>query len=152
MNKYFPFYSYKGAVCLLGALSSLCSSVWHNTAGKEEKASSFVDLKESRFLSGSAFLTGSFNVVAEADSKHYHQNDSRKFAREVATGYNSVESLFLYKHPQQDDVDYHAIERTLTQPEDGVNQRSADDHSQKQREHLPLQTEEVRLLHTDSDS
>jgi hypothetical protein len=111
-----------------------------------------VDLKESRFLSGSAFLTGSFNVVAEADSKHCHQKDSKTFAREVATEYNSVESLFLYKHPQQDGVNYYAIEQTLAQTENGIIQRSTNNHSQKPQESFPLQIEEIRLLHTDSDS
>lgn len=150
INNPLHIYFCKGAVCLLGALSSLCSSLWHNAAEHEQKASSAVDFKESRFLSGSAYLSGSFTVVTEADNKHYYKKENT--ARETTNVQNSVESLFIDKHPLQDDIDYKAIRWTLTHTEEDITQRSSEHHSRQPRGYLPLQIQEIRLLPTDSDS
>ncbi|XP_062592358.1 monocarboxylate transporter 12-like [Saccostrea cucullata] len=142
-----------GSMCLLGAFSTLCASLWYNTINQEEKAVSFVDFKESRFLSGSAYFSGSFTVIVDAENRQKFKKSSESVAR-TSNGIPSMESLFMGTHSLLGGRNSHTEERSsilihgnftpssnrkwLTIPGQGIN------HSQE-----GLQIQEIRLLHND---
>lgn len=138
-----------GTLCILGAFVSLCASFWHGNPNTKEKATSFVDFKESRFLSGSAYLSGSFTVIVEDDKKTQLRKSRDSIMSKTPNGYSeSVESLFMDRnglpnnhylspHRALDNSTPGTIKKWLTRPE-----RSSD----QSLSCSGLQIQEIRLL------
>ncbi|XP_061171700.1 uncharacterized protein LOC133181178 [Saccostrea echinata] len=142
-----------GAMCLLGAFSTLCASLWYNTIKPEEKAASFVDFKESRFLSGSAYFSGSFTVIVDAENRQKLKKSSESVAK-TSNCNPSMESLFMDTHslhavrnPQIADRASTLILENFT-PKSKRKWLTRPGQSMDQSQE-GLQIQEIRLLHID---
>ncbi|XP_061194872.1 monocarboxylate transporter 12-like [Saccostrea echinata] len=142
-----------GAICVLGAFVSLCASLWHKVTDKVEKTASFVDFKESRFLSGSAYFSGSFTVIIENEKTQQLHKSSEDFANKSVLSKNSVESLFIDKHTLNDVIypktvgDSSALELENFTPRSRRKLLAHSDHNVDQlNEFTPLQIQEIRVV------
>lgn len=149
-------YPIAGTFCILGAFASLLASLWQGKPETTPEATSFVDFKESRFLSGSVYLSGSFTVVVDAEPRRRLRKSTESISSKTPNGYSeSVESLFLdrnrlpdgtYLNPHLaslmtlDNLTPGSRKKWLTRPERGSKQSLSC---------ASLQVQEVRLLNED---
>lgn len=143
------FLRFIGILCILGAFVSLCASFWHGKPNTKEKATSFVDFKESRFLSGSAYLSGSFTVIVEDDKRTHLRKSRDSIMSKTPNGYSeSVESLFMDRNGLPDNH-YLSPLRALDNPTPGTIKKWLTRPERSSDQSLScsgLQVQEIRLL------